>query len=339
MKIRIINYFGWMTHFCVNVYPGILVKTINCFILYDVTDNQIYYINIQKKIKKKVNKKYWYCDSILSFIYKYINDQWNCQPFYINSITQFYQQQLKKLCIENKNCQSQLNQSQSQLNQSQSELNQCQSELNQCQSELNQCQSEIKPFICPYSTKSYGVRYRHFVSTDLQEEIYLGIGNLGISGCRTSMSYDYIPYTCYIFTFSYDGTNLNQTIMKDDGSNEVLLAYLNVLSTDADAFEITLANRDFGGNVYIDNIELIIGSNTYPITDNGNPQFHVTNRYVGTWFFKYPELPVTSFTFTGKFCLSGIFTTSAELSRFEIQLLKCRPTYTPNSCQVRSYET
>jgi len=40
------------------------------------------------------------------------------------------------------------------------------------------------------------------------------------------------------------------------------------IPTDADTFKILLANIHISVTVYIDNIRLIIRSNTYPITDN-----------------------------------------------------------------------
>jgi len=158
------------------------------------------------------------------------------------------------------------------------------------------------------------VRYRSFGNTG-GNEIYLGVGDLGVAANRVEKGFTWVKPESYDVTFTYvpDGVNSKLVTTGDFGTLTYNLSsplgYMN-------AFEIIVADRDADSQVNFTNVSLTtLGGSIVILGD-----FIGNNAFA---FYEYMNDDLNDgFTFTGTIELSGPFSFSQELSRVEIKVGK-----------------
>lgn len=98
---------------------------------------------------------------------------------------------------------------------------------------------------------AYGVRYRHFAGTPNTKEVYLGIPDLGVAGNRVEQSISWNSPNSYFFMFSlnYLFDTLNSRV---DGFPSLQYFADEILAPHT--LQITVANRDSGGSVWLSDV-------------------------------------------------------------------------------------
>lgn len=176
----------------------------------------------------------------------------------------------------------------------------------------------------PHDYDAIAIRYRSFGNTG-GDEVYLGANGLGDPLNRVAQDFGATPWGAVnLVNFTYDKVNdrLIGTIdIGDNGSVDFTLIYPNI-SVRVAALGMSLSNlnimtinvvcRDAGTTVDYNNVNLTIGSNTYPL---GN--FSSVPTQWNTWTVAQVDFS-QGFTLSGKILLSGPFGGSQELSKIEV---------------------
>jgi hypothetical protein len=166
--------------------------------------------------------------------------------------------------------------------------------------------------------KVAGVRYRSLGNTGA-DEIYLGVGDLGVAANRTAEQVTWAKPGTYDFTFSYDpGVPELRTTVKgvDNAVDETVVRALPGPLAAMDSFEIGVCDRVAGSQVDLLNVT-VDGQPVGGISVVGNDD--PTNC-------QFPKFTAAGlgidlndgFTFTGQLFLDGPFSSSQELTRAEI---------------------
>ncbi len=164
--------------------------------------------------------------------------------------------------------------------------------------------------------KIAGVRYRSLANTG-GEEIYLGVGDLGVAGNRTAEQVTWAKPGTYDFTFTYDPgvPELRTTVIGvDNAVNETVVRSLPGPLAAMDSIEIGVCDRVAGSQVSLLNV-VVDGQPIGSIVGNDD--------LVNCQFPKFTAAGLgidlnDGFTFTGQLFLDGPFSTSQELTRAEI---------------------
>lgn len=197
---------------------------------------------------------------------------------------------------------------------------------------------------CPILSKGVAVRYRSFTNSG-SNEVYLGVGDLGVGGNRTESGYTWSdPDTgTYDFKFQYDLANdrlreslVNTATLTTPSVNPLfypssaggLLA--NALSKGIDistlnAFEILVNNQQSMNiitTVQLNNLVLTTPHGSYTL-----PNFQPASGTSSLVKYAWPtdsSTPADGFEFSGTIVLDGNFTGSQEGTRVEIQVVNCQ---------------
>jgi hypothetical protein len=153
--------------------------------------------------------------------------------------------------------------------------------------------------------KVAGVRFRSFGNTG-GNEIYIGLGDLGVGSNRVEKGYTWTKPGSYPITFTYDPTALTLATTGDFGT---LTYNLAAPLSPMDSCEIIVADRDTGSQVdFVD------------VSYNGvalDPDDFIGNDGFAAYPLAFDGLD-DGFTFEGTVEISGPFSTSQEKSRVEI---------------------
>lgn len=158
-----------------------------------------------------------------------------------------------------------------------------------------------------------GVRFRSFQPTG-GDEMYLGKPDLGQAGNRVSAQYNWgANNTIRTSTvkFSYDGANTITGII--DGANGIVTRTYNVANSPLNVMKITVAARDAGSKVQLNNATLngnLLGN--FQADQSSLPNFLDWTVYG----FNFNQ----AWTFLAELRLEGSFGNSQELSRSEINV-------------------
>jgi|GEM_PF-6080156 len=178
--------------------------------------------------------------------------------------------------------------------------------------------------VFPHDYDAIAIRCRSFGNTG-GDEIYLGANGLGDPLNRVAQNFGGTPWgSVNLVTFTYDKVNdrlIGTVDIGDNGSVDFTLIYPNISVRVAalgmslsylNIMTINVVCRDAGTTVDYNDVNLTVGSNTYPL---GN--FGAVPTQWNTWTVAQVDFS-QGFTLSGKVLLSGTFSTSQELSKVEV---------------------
>ena len=157
--------------------------------------------------------------------------------------------------------------------------------------------------------KEVAARFRSFRNTG-GGEIYLGTGDLGVAANRVERQFTWQKSVSYSVAFDFDGSaTLTSTV---SGPNGTSLSKTIAPPGFMDSFEIILAERDAGSQVFLNNVRLngqLVGA---VFSNDGQSSAY---RYAAADFGVDLN---TGFHFTAEVTLTGPFSNSQEASKVEI---------------------
>lgn len=199
-----------------------------------------------------------------------------------------------------------------------------------------------QPTICNNSTSGYGIRYRNVDGSADQQEVYMGVGNLGNPANRVSQNYPWngnLPGTTYYkFEWTYDTYNNslfqlirdyanptnNAALVYPNASTE-LLTKTGLTPNELNLIQIIVANNDTNPNSSVSLIQLTLRTSIMTFNMGSFPDQQ--GGSVSVYRFSWPEdgsSPADGYSFFGKILITGPITGPGnESTRVEISVNKC----------------
>ena len=191
------------------------------------------------------------------------------------------------------------------------------------------------PGLTTYDEALIGVRYRSLANTG-EEEVYLGIPDLGLSANRQGANVTWAEWNKVAFSYDPLTDELTTEVDPgDDGLDIITLVYPDISGqitalgkkftlADLNIMQITIANSDEGAtvnlnDVFLTNVDFPEGVSLGSFGGNG----------VFDWMLQDFDF-VQGFKMTGMIHLLGSFSNSQELSKIEIKVGHLSPNAPPD---------
>lgn len=160
--------------------------------------------------------------------------------------------------------------------------------------------------------KGFGVRFRNLTSSAAQQEIYLGVGDLGVASNREQKDASYIQNGTTVVDFAYNAGD--DEISASVGSDYVVFENLSANMpascsiSDVDRAELWVAARDAGTTVDVSGSVM------------GQPFSVAANSSNNSRFFTIQNIDISAgFTLTANLTIGGTFT-DGERGKVELVL-------------------